>query len=65
VELVKDGVNGGVARSLSPADLAAAYTRPGSRSAASTCPWAATNAARLSLDRSLETLAAAYRSTRV
>jgi glycosyltransferase involved in cell wall biosynthesis len=63
-ELIEEGVNGFVAPSASPQDLAAAILRvraagPGLR--ASTAAWYAANARRLSLAESLERVAAAYR----
>jgi hypothetical protein len=62
-ELVEDGVNGVVAASASPADLAAAILRvhgAGDAMRASTCEWFAANAHRLSLASSLETVVASY-----
>ena len=63
VELVEDGVNGVVADSASPEDLAEAIlrVRAGGRALrASTCAWFARNAERLSLERSLRTVVEAY-----
>jgi len=65
VELVEDGVNGVVAVSAAPADLAAAIVRvheAGEALRASTREWFAGNARRLSLEHSLETVLAAYAS---
>jgi glycosyltransferase involved in cell wall biosynthesis len=65
VELVEDGVNGVVARSASPADLADAIVRvweAGPAMRESTADWYARNARRLSLTSSLDTLSAVYRS---
>jgi len=64
VELVEDGVNGFVAPSASPQDLAAAIVRVQAAGPAlreSTRAWFAANARRLSLDASLDVVAAAYR----
>ncbi len=63
-ELIEEGVNGFVAASASPEDLAAAITRvreAGPELRASTAAWYAANARRLSLAESLERVAAAYR----
>ncbi|MEP6953436.1 MAG: glycosyltransferase [Solirubrobacteraceae bacterium] len=63
VELVEDGVNGVVADSASPEDLAAAIVRvhaAGDGLRASTCAWFARNARRLSLASSLEQVSARY-----
>jgi glycosyltransferase involved in cell wall biosynthesis len=63
VELVEDGVNGFVADSAEPDDLADAIARidaAGDALRASTCAWFARNARRLSLASSLETVAASY-----
>ncbi len=63
VELIEEGVNGTVAASASPADLADAITRvatAGEALRASTAAWFAENAERLSVDSSLRTLTAAY-----
>jgi len=63
VELVEDGVNGFVAASASPEDLAAAIERvhvAGAVLRDSTAAWFARNARRLSLASSLERVAAAY-----
>jgi glycosyltransferase involved in cell wall biosynthesis len=65
VELVDDGENGVVAPSAGPRDLAAAIERVDAEGLAlreRTCAWFARNAGRLSLARSLETVAAAYRA---
>jgi glycosyltransferase involved in cell wall biosynthesis len=62
-ELVDEGENGFVAASASPEDLAAAILRvrdAGPRLRFSTAAWFARNAERLSLDRSLNRVAAAY-----
>jgi glycosyltransferase involved in cell wall biosynthesis len=59
VELVEDGVNGVVASSASPQDLAAAILRVrdgGDQLRASTAAWFAANAPRLSLESSLRTV---------
>ena len=66
-ELIEEGVNGFVAASASPEDLAAAITRvreAGPALRASTAAWYAANARRLSLAESLERVAAAYRGAR-
>jgi glycosyltransferase involved in cell wall biosynthesis len=63
VELVEDGINGVIADSASPEDLAAAIVRiheAGDAMRASTCDWFARNAQRLSLASSLETVVASY-----
>ena len=63
-ELIEEGVNGFVAPSASPQDLAAAILRvraAGPELRASTAAWYAANARRLSLAESLERVAAAYR----
>jgi glycosyltransferase involved in cell wall biosynthesis len=63
VELVEDGVNGIVASSAQPEDLAAAIARVhegGDALRAATCAWFADNARRLSLDHSLAVVAAVY-----
>jgi glycosyltransferase involved in cell wall biosynthesis len=62
-ELVDEGENGFVAASASPEDLAAAILRvhaAGPALRASTAAWFGRNAERLSLERSLETVMAAY-----
>jgi glycosyltransferase involved in cell wall biosynthesis len=62
-ELVEEGENGFVAASASAADLAAAIMRvreAGPPLRASTTAWFARNARRLSLDESLDRVAAAY-----
>jgi glycosyltransferase involved in cell wall biosynthesis len=67
VELVEDGVNGVVAASASPEDLAAAIVRVHEGGLAlreSTCDWFARNARRLSLESSLETVLASYSARR-
>ena len=65
VEMVEEMVNGTVAPSASPADLAAAILRVregGAGLRSSTAAWFANNAKRLSLDSSLAVVSAAYRS---
>jgi glycosyltransferase involved in cell wall biosynthesis len=65
VELIEEGVNGFVAPSASPEDLAAAIVRVregGAALRASTAAWYRANARRLSMDESLERVAAAYRA---
>ena len=65
VELIEAGVNGFVAPSASPEDLAAAIVRVregGAALRASTAAWYAANARRLSLEDSLERVADAYRA---
>jgi glycosyltransferase involved in cell wall biosynthesis len=67
VELVDDGVNGVIADSASPEDLAAAIVRVhegGAALRASTCAWFARNAQRLSLESSLQTVLASYSARR-
>jgi glycosyltransferase involved in cell wall biosynthesis len=62
-ELVEDGVNGYVAASAAPQDLADAIARVDAAGAplrAATADWFARNAARLSLDASLDAVAASY-----
>lgn len=62
-ELVEEGVNGFVAPSASPADLAEAIARVhagGGELRRSTADWFARNARRLSLDASLDHVAAGY-----
>jgi glycosyltransferase involved in cell wall biosynthesis len=64
VELVEDGVNGIVAASAAPADLADAIVRVwegGDELRRSTCEWFARNARRLSLAASLDAVATGYR----
>jgi glycosyltransferase involved in cell wall biosynthesis len=64
-ELVEDGVNGFVAPSAEPADLAAAISRAlagGMELRRTTASWFADNARRLSLESSLERVSAAYGS---
>jgi glycosyltransferase involved in cell wall biosynthesis len=64
VELVEDGVNGFVAPSADPADLAAAIRQvreAGPQLRRSTSDWYARNAGRLSIEGSLDRVAAAYR----
>lgn len=64
VELVEPGVNGYVAPSAAPEDLAAAILRvreDGRRLRARTADWFERNARRLSLSGSLDRVAAAYR----
>ena len=63
VELVEDGINGVIADSASPEDLAAAIVRvheAGDALRDSTCEWFARNAHRLSLAASLEIVVASY-----
>lgn len=65
VELVEDGVNGVVARSTAPEDLADAIVRVHRAGAAlrgSTVDWFERNAGRLSLETSLNTVLVAYGS---
>jgi glycosyltransferase involved in cell wall biosynthesis len=62
-ELVEEGVNGFVAPSASPEDLAAAIVRvheAGAGLRSSTADWFRANARRLSLDSSLDRVAASY-----
>jgi glycosyltransferase involved in cell wall biosynthesis len=62
-ELIEEGVNGFVAASAAPADLAAAIERVhagGGALRTSTAEWFARNARRLSLDASLDRVAASY-----
>jgi glycosyltransferase involved in cell wall biosynthesis len=64
-ELVEEGVNGAVAASAAPDELAAAILRihrGGSGLRDSTADWFGRNAERLSLERSLETVLEAYAS---
>jgi glycosyltransferase involved in cell wall biosynthesis len=64
-ELIEEGVNGFVARSASPEDLATAIARAlegGMELRRSTGAWFATNARRLSLGSSLERVSSAYAS---
>jgi glycosyltransferase involved in cell wall biosynthesis len=63
VELIEDGVNGVIAASAEPDELAAAILRvheAGEEMRASTADWFARNAHRLSLESSLETVVGAY-----
>jgi glycosyltransferase involved in cell wall biosynthesis len=63
LEIVEDGVNGVVARSVAPQDLSAAFVRvyeAGDALRASTAEWFAQNGRRLSLESSFETVLAAY-----
>lgn len=63
VELIEEGVNGFVAPSAAPEELAAAIARvweAGDGLRASTASWFARNARRLSLEHSLETVLDAY-----
>ena len=63
VELVEDGVNGVIAGSAEPDDLAAAILRvhdAGEAMRKSTAEWFARNSSRLSLEGSLETVLSAY-----
>jgi glycosyltransferase involved in cell wall biosynthesis len=67
VELVEEGVNGTVARSAAPADLADAIVRVADAGAAmreSTARWFAQHAVRLSMEGSLEALVAIYANGR-
>ena len=67
VELVDDGINGVIVASASSDDLAHAIVRiheAGDDLRRSTCEWFARNARRLSLDASLEHVAASYRARR-
>jgi glycosyltransferase involved in cell wall biosynthesis len=62
-ELVEDGINGFIATSAEPADLAAAISRAlagGMELRRTTASWFAENARRLSLESSLERVSAAY-----
>jgi glycosyltransferase involved in cell wall biosynthesis len=64
VELIEEGVNGVVAASASPEDLAAAIARvfdAGEPMRRSTVDWFTANARRLSLQSSLERVAESYR----
>jgi glycosyltransferase involved in cell wall biosynthesis len=64
VELVEEGVNGFVAPSASPEDLAAAIEKvraAGEPLRRSTAEWFRANARRLSIESSLDVVAAAYR----
>jgi glycosyltransferase involved in cell wall biosynthesis len=65
VELIEDGVNGVIAASASPDDLAAAIVRVhdgGDALRRSTADWYTANAQRLSLAASLQTVLAGYDS---
>jgi glycosyltransferase involved in cell wall biosynthesis len=65
VELIEEGVNGLIAPSAAPRDLAAAIVAvvdAGASMRASTSAWFARNAERLSLQRSLEQVLEAYES---
>ena len=67
VELIEEGVNGTVAPTAEPADLAKAIVRVSSRGLAlreSTARWFAQNSWRISIDSSLEAVAASYREHR-
>jgi glycosyltransferase involved in cell wall biosynthesis len=67
VELVDDGINGVIAASASPNDLAEAIVRvheAGGALRRSTCEWFASNARRLSLEASLERVATSYSARR-
>jgi glycosyltransferase involved in cell wall biosynthesis len=67
-ELIVDGVNGTIAPSAEPEDLATAILRvlaAGQELRASTARWFGANASRLRLDRSLELVAQEYRDVRV
>jgi glycosyltransferase involved in cell wall biosynthesis len=66
-ELVADGVNGAIARSAEPDDLAAAILRvldAGATLRASTARWFEENASHLRLDRSLEVVVREYRGAK-
>jgi glycosyltransferase involved in cell wall biosynthesis len=66
VELIEEGVNGFIARSASPEDLAEAMVRvhrAGDHLRASTRAWFAENAGRLSVAASVDEVAAHYAST--
>ena len=66
-ELIEDGVNGIIAPSAEPEDLAEAIIRvhrAGPKLRESTAAWFERNAERLSLDRSLEMVLAAYQPRR-
>jgi glycosyltransferase involved in cell wall biosynthesis len=63
-ELIEEGVNGFVASSAEPAELAAAIERvhaAGPALRASTAEWYGRNARRLSLEGSLDAVAASYK----
>jgi glycosyltransferase involved in cell wall biosynthesis len=63
MELVEEGINGAVAQTASPGDLAAAIVRvhrAGGALRTSTAVWYRSNADRLSLERSLERVLEAY-----
>ena len=63
IELIEEGVNGTVARSASPADLAEAIIRvhqAGPQMRESTAAWYRRNATRLSLSSSLDEVVASY-----
>ena len=65
-ELVRDGVNGAVARNASPDELASALLRVvdgGAPLRSSTAAWFAENAHELTLERSLEMVLDAYART--
>jgi glycosyltransferase involved in cell wall biosynthesis len=67
-ELVSDGVNGTIAESAEPEELAAAMLRvlaAGQELRASTAHWFEANASRLRLDRSIEVVAQEYCDPRV
>ena len=67
VELIEDGVNGVLARSAAPADLAAAILRVRDGAAPlrdSTRSWFARTGPRLSLERSLEQVLASYQPSK-
>jgi glycosyltransferase involved in cell wall biosynthesis len=67
VELVEEGVNGFIAPSAAPGDLADAIVRvaeAGEAMRASTRAWFAENAQRLSIERSLEIVVESYGSAR-
>jgi len=63
VELIEDGINGTIAASAGPHDLADAIVRVatgGSALRASTAAWFEANARRLSLENSLQTVITTY-----
>ena len=67
VELIEEGVNGVIAASAAPADLAAAIVgvhQAGAPLRASTSAWFTRNAQRLSLEHSLEQVLASYGASR-
>jgi len=67
IELIEEGVNGSIARSASPADLAEAIIRvhrAGPQMRQSTAAWYRRNATRLSLSSSLDEVVASYSGER-